>query len=49
MNTVDPSDKEIDQSKEAVRQDARELWHSLKPFFLELFDLPGRLPHGQLT
>ncbi len=49
MNTIDESDKEIDQSKEAVRQDARELWQSLKGFFLELFNLPGRFPSGQLT
>jgi hypothetical protein len=39
MNTIDQSDKEIDQSKEAVKQDARGLWQSLKSFLIGLLDL----------
>jgi len=46
MNTIDQSDKEIEQSREAVHRDAKGLWQSLKAFFLELFDLPGRYPRG---
>ncbi|GGG28662.1 DUF389 domain-containing protein [Dokdonia pacifica] len=35
---MDEADKEIQQNKEAVKQDAKGLWESLKSFVLELLD-----------
>ena len=38
MSTIDDSDKEIEESKQAVRKDAKGLFLSLKTFFVELLD-----------
>lgn len=38
MNTTEENNDEIEQNKEAVRQDAKGLWRSLKTFFVELLD-----------
>lgn len=38
MNTPENNDKEIAQNKQAVQEDARGLWQSLKTFFLEILD-----------
>ncbi len=35
---MDEADKEIQQNKEAVKQDAKGLWQSIKSFLLELLD-----------
>jgi len=35
---MDEADKEIQQNKEAVKQDAKGLWESTKVFFIELLD-----------
>lgn len=38
MSTIDESDKEMEESKQAVRKDAKGLFVSLKTFFVELLD-----------
>ncbi|MEM7085574.1 MAG: DUF389 domain-containing protein [Bacteroidota bacterium] len=38
MSTIEENNKEIEQNKEAVKQDAKGLWLSLKAFFVELLD-----------
>jgi len=38
MSTIDENNDETDQSKEAVRKDAKGLWLSLKTFFTQLLD-----------
>ena len=49
MSTIDEIDKEIDQSKEGIKEDARGLWQNLKSFFFELFDLPDKFPRSPVT
>jgi len=38
MSTIDENNNEMEQNKEAVKQDAKGLWISLKAFFVELLD-----------
>jgi len=38
MSTIDENNNEMEQNKEAIKQDAKGLWISLKAFFVELLD-----------